>query len=93
MKLTYVIYVLDCIIKTCKGLQFKEISVLYKNLRKNTVTSTEYIKKKCEQEIKTDISTEEWADMCEIHNTTTISRLLERIWMETSYSILYYTKN
>ncbi|CAI5636845.1 unnamed protein product [Oreochromis niloticus] len=65
---------LDCVIKSYRGLQFKEISVLYKNLRENTATSTEYIKKKWEQEIKTDISTEEWLDMCETQNTTTNSR-------------------
>lgn len=58
--------------------------MLYQNLRDSEDFSTLYIKEKWENELKTNITVEEWQSMCEVQHTTTNSR----IWREFGWKNL-----
>ena len=61
-------------VRTYNQIRFKETSVIYKRLRESKALSTTYIKNKWEKELDTEITTEEWLNICETQQTTTNSR-------------------
>lgn len=76
--------IIDLMNKVYTGKKFREIAVIYRNLRDSEAASTLYIKEKWERELKMIITLEEWNEMCEIQYTTTNSR----IWREFGWKNL-----
>ena len=66
-----------------KGAKIRIISAIYTHLMSGS-HSTDYIKKKWEAELSTEITEKEWSQMWEFHQSTTNSR----IWREFSWKNL-----